>query len=625
MVTDLKETASKNYTQKIFLKHSLFNAVILFKLVAKDFFKYFIFKIKPFSRYEFWCYFAANLTALFFTGSVLILISFAVPVISSAAEFMFYVCVVITALMSLRVFAGRLINAKEYVSYVDLIPNKYKIFDKLEKAFLDFFFSISLFYTAGFLKIIILSVYLFGNFFYGFGNIELVDRLYEIKLIDFIVFVLKAMGTVYFVFSVAPSVHRLDYLEKSGVEYYPVAKYSTWYSKEYIIDYLSLLACFFVIISIGYIFIVGYSVSLHIVICAAILIQGTALMLSGRFLSAFMGLSSILFIIYTNIVFAFLGFEQLFISNDAVYFTINYYQVSVAMLFVGMLYFTTFDRDIIKILSIISFFLSALFMLEDSVAFKGMIVYDFHSLNIAFYAFIELISIFIFLSRVAYNKGSYQSDARYAAMLWNDFREIVNFIKLKHIYMILYYASIVMVIYSVFMWLIPFVFNITAGEQIDADIMTTFFQFRHIIAFYVFLGLFLLFKNYNDVFPMFIISSVILGEVYVLLFTSINMLITDLRVYPVEYIYVFLYSVMVVIAICVNRYNHYIAAGFGLSIILVLITVIDILFHKGFRDNIFIYNLFFFTLIISNLLVVIGSYNKIKEEKRLELEEYAGQ
>ena len=623
MVTDLKETASKNYTQKIFLKHSLFNAVILFKLVAKDFFKYFIFKIKPFSRYEFWCYFAANLTALFFTGSVLILISFAVPVISSAAEFMFYVCVVITALMSLRVFAGRLINAKEYVSYVDLIPNKYKIFDKISNSFIDFFFSIPLFYTAAFLKIIILSVYLFGHFFYGVENIELIDELYKIILIDFIVFVLKAMGIVYFVFSVAPSVHRLDYLEKSGVEYYAVSKYYTWYSKEYIIDYLSLLSCFFVIIAVGYIFIVGYSVSLHIVICAAIIVQGTALMLSGRFLSSFMGLCSILFIIYTNIVFAFLGFEQLFISNDAVYFTINYYQISIAMLFIGMLYFTTFDRDIIKILSIISFFLSALFMLEDSIAFKGMIVYDVHSLNIAFYAFIELVSVFIFLSRVAYNKGSYQSDARYAAMLWNDFREIVNFIKLKHIYMILYYASIVMVIYSVFMWLIPFVFNITAGEQIDADIMTTFFHFRHIIAFYVFLGLFLLFKNYNDVFPMFIISSVILGEVYVLLFTSINMLITDLRVYPVEYIYVFLYSVMVVIAICVNRYNHYIAAGFGLSIILVLITVIDILFHKGFRDNIFIYNLFFFTLIISNLLVVIGSYNKIKEEKRLELEEYA--
>ena len=81
---------------------------------------------------------------------------------------------------------------------------------------------------------------------------------------------------------------------------------------------------------------------------------------------------------------------------------------------------------------------------------------------------------------------------------------------------------------------------------------------------------------------------------------------------------------MVVIAMCVNKYNHYIAAGFGLSIILILINIIDILFNKGFKDNIFIYNLFFFTLIISNLLVVIGSYNKIKEEKRLELEEYAG-
>lgn len=624
MVTDLKETASKTYTQKVFLKHSFFNAVILLKLTAKDFFKYFIFKVKPFSRYEFWCYFAASLTVLFFTGSVLILIGFAVPVISHVTEFIFYVCVIIAVLMSLRVFAGRLINAKKYVSYVDLMPNKYPIFNKLEKVFFDFFFSISLFYTAAFLKIILLAAYLFGHFFYGIGNIELLDKLYEIKFVDFIVFVLKAMGIVYFVFSVSPSVYTLDYLEKSGVEYHSVSKYYTWYSKEYIIDYLSLLSCFFVIMFIGYIFIVGYSISLHIIICAAIFIQGTALMLSGRFLSSVMGLGSILFIIYTNIVFAFYGFEQLFISDDAVYLTINYYQVSVAMLFIGMLYFAAFDRDIIKMLSIISFFLSALFVLEDSALFKGMIVYDVSSLNIAFYVFIELISIFIFLSRVAYNKGSYQSDARYTFTLWNDFRKIVSFIKLKHIYMILYYSSTAMVVYLIFIWLIPFVFNITADKQIDLDIVAAFFHFRHVITFYIFLGLFLLFKNYNDVFPMFIISSVILGEVYVLLFTSINILITDLRVYPVEYIDVFLYSIMVVIAICVNRYNHYIAAGFGLSIILALITVIDILFNKSFRDNIFMYNLFFFTLIISNLLVVTGSYNKIKGEKRMALEKYAG-
>lgn len=623
MVTDFKEAVSTNYTQKVFLKHSLFNAVILFKLVAKDFFKYFLFNIKPFSRYEFWCYISAGFIALFFTGSVLTLIIFAVPAVSSIAEFIFYVCIVVMLFMSLRVFAGRLKNAKEYVSYVAIMPNKNKIFDKISNSFIDFFFSIPLFYTAAFLKIIILSVYLFGHFFYGVENIELIDELYKITLIDFIVFVLKAMGIVYFVFSVAPSVHRLDYLEKSGVEYYAVSKYYTWYSKEYIIDYLSLLSCFFVIIAVGYIFIVGYSVSLHIVICAAIIVQGTALMLSGRFLSSFMGLCSILFIIYTNIVFAFLGFEQLFISNDAVYFTINYYQISIAMLFIGMLYFTTFDRDIIKILAVISFFLSALFMLEDSIAFKGMIVYDIYSLNIAFYAFIELVSIFIFLSRVAYNKGSYQSDARYAAMLWNDFREVVNFIKLKHIYMILYYSSTAMVIYAVFMWFLPFVFNISFDNQIDSDIVKTFFQLRHIIAFYILLGLFLLFKNYNDVFPMFIISAVILGEIYILLFTPINMLITDLRIYPVEYIYVFLYSIMVVTSVCINKYNHYISAGFGLSIILLLITMINILFNRDFKENIFIYNLFFLVLIVSNLLVVIGSYHKIKEEKRLELEEYA--
>ena len=595
MVTDLKETAPKNYTQKTFLKNSILNAVILFKLVAKDFFKYFIFKIKPFSRYEFWCYLAASAVVSFFTGSILVLLSFAVPAYAHIAWFIFYVCIIISAVMSLRVFAGRLVNAKEYVSYVDLVPNKYKIFDKLEKFFFDIFFSIPLFYTAAFFKIIILSIYLFGHFFYGIGDIELVDKLYEIKIIDFIVFVLKAMGAVYFVFSVSPSIRRLDYLEKSSVEFFPVSNYYTWYSKEYVIDYLSLLSCFFVIISIGYIFIVGYSITLHIVICIAVIIQGTALMLSGRFLSSFMGLGSILFIIYTNVVFAFHGFELLFISNDAVY----------------------------KILSVISFFLSALFMLEDSASFKGVIVYDVHSLNIAFYAFVELVSMFVFLSRVAYNKGSYQSDARYAAMLWNDFREIVNFIKLKHIYMILYYSSIAMVVYAVFMWLIPFVFNISSNQQMNMDIFKIFFHLRHIIAFYLFLGLFLLFKNYNDVFPMFIISAVILGEVYILLFSPINMLITELRIYPIEYIYIFLYAAMVVIAICVNRYNHYIAAGFGLSVILIIIAGVDILYHKGFKDNVIIYNIFFFTLIISNLLVVIGSHSKIKEEKRLELEEYA--
>ena len=90
MVTDIKEIASRTYTQKVFLKHSILNTVILFKLVVKDFFKYFLFNIKPFSRYEFWCYFSANVVLLFFTGSVLTLISFAVPVFAPAGEFIFY-------------------------------------------------------------------------------------------------------------------------------------------------------------------------------------------------------------------------------------------------------------------------------------------------------------------------------------------------------------------------------------------------------------------------------------------------------------------------------------------------------------------------------------------------------
>ena len=39
------------------------------KLVLKDFFKYFLFKVTPFSRYEFWCYFFASIIILFFQGA----------------------------------------------------------------------------------------------------------------------------------------------------------------------------------------------------------------------------------------------------------------------------------------------------------------------------------------------------------------------------------------------------------------------------------------------------------------------------------------------------------------------------------------------------------------------------
>ena len=79
MVTDLSRIAARDLNQKVFIKHSILNSFILFKLVLKDFFKYFLFNVTPFSRYEFWCYFFASIIILFFSGSVLILVSFAVP------------------------------------------------------------------------------------------------------------------------------------------------------------------------------------------------------------------------------------------------------------------------------------------------------------------------------------------------------------------------------------------------------------------------------------------------------------------------------------------------------------------------------------------------------------------
>ncbi len=622
MVTDLKEVATENLPQTNFFKNSFLNAFIIFQLSIKDFFKYFLFQIKPFSRYEFWCFIFACITVIFVSASFLSLISFAIPVFKPVAEAVFYICVVLTAFISLRVYAGRLKNVKEYISYIDLLPSNHILFDKLKKFFLNLFFSIPLFYVAGFLKITILALYLFSNLFYSVNDIEFIDKLYSIKIIDFTVFILKAMGTVYFVFSAAPSIHRLDFLYKCDKPYYPIAKYYILYSKRYIIDYLSLLSSLFVIISVGHIFIIGYSISLHIVICISIIIQSIALILSGRFLSVIMGISSVIFIIYTNIVFIFYGFDYLFISDEAIYFTINHYQVAVSMLFLGMLYYTTYDKDIIKVLAVISFFLSVLFMFADISSFKD-IFYEIHSPNILFYAFIELISIFIFLIRVAYNKGVSQPDAKYAAMVLNNFRKVIHLIKLKHIYTVLYYSAIAMLIYSLFMLSIPFVFNTSLDKLVDSNMMTILFNIRFIIAFYLYIGLFLLCKHYSDIFLMLIISAVIMGEIYILFFTPVNIILSNLRVYPLEYVYLFLYSLMFVAAVCVNQYNHYISVGFGLYFLLIIVTLIAVLFNTGFYDNMYVYKLFFFVSVVSSLFVAIGSYGQINDEKELGLEQYA--
>ena len=619
MVTDLSRIAARDLNQKVFIKHSILNSFILFKLVLKDFFKYFLFKVTPFSRYEFWCYFFASIIILFFSGSVLLLVSFAVPFLRPVLEFIFYSLIIFFALMHMRVYAGRLINVKEYVVYVDLLPGRHKIFDKLSELFLTLFFSVRLFYVAGLLKLLFLGIYLYSNVFGGINALEFMHTLYSITLVDFLLFCLKAMGVVYFIFSVAPSVHRLDYLAKSSAEFYTVTNYNVWFVKAYIIDYLTILADFITVIIIGYIFIVGYSFTLHVLIFTAVIVQSAVFMMSGKFFPFMMGIFGLCFLLYSNIVLALHGdIDILFMTSDVVSSTINYYQISIVFLFFGLLYIATFDRDIVKVIAVISFFLSMLFMLEDSASLQGLIIYDAPSINIAVYAFIALISIFIYLVRVAYTQGSYQSDLAYAATLWNDFREGISFIKVKHIYMVLYYSSFAMAVYAFCMWLIPIVFNVSSTDIVNKNIFTIILNIRYYIAFYIFLGLFLLFKNHNDVFPMFVIAVAILVETYVLLFSTLDKTVGTIRLHPIEYVYVFIYALMTVISVCLSRYHKLMAFGFSLSFILMICALYNIFATDDFKNTFIAYNLNFIVMIISNILAAVGAHSKIKEEKRLE-------
>ncbi|MDY5050325.1 MAG: hypothetical protein SPF17_02800, partial [Candidatus Mucispirillum faecigallinarum] len=377
------------------------------------------------------------------------------------------------------------------------------------------------------------------------------------------------------------------------------------------------------VIIIGYIFIVGYSFTLHVLIFTAVIVQSAVFMMSGKFFPFIMGVFSLCFLVYSNVMLALNGnVDILFMTVDVVSSTINYYQISIAFLFFGMLYIATFDRDIVKVIAVISFFLSILFMLKDSASLQGLIIYDAPSINIAVYAFIAIISIFIYLIRVAYTQGTYQSDLVYAATLWNDFREGINFIKVKHIYMVLYYSSFAMAVYAFCMWLIPVVFNVSNIDIINQNMITIILYIRYYIAFYTFLGLFLLFKNHNDVFPMFVIAVAILVETYVLLFSTLDKTVGTIRLYPLEYVYVFIYALMTVISVCLSRYHKLMAFGFSLSFILMILSLLSVFFPDDFKNSFIAYNVNFIIMIISNILAAVGAYSKIKEEKRLETYSY---
>lgn len=615
MNRDISAILSEDYTQKQFFENSILNSIIIFKNIVLDYFKYFLFYLSPLSRYEFWCFsvFAAVTIIVLFAFVSIITITFPASKIYIFTLFYMYVFIVIN--IAIRVFASRLLSVKMYINHVEQVQNKIPMLAKAENLFKKIFLSVTLYVSMAYIKLLIVGLY-FSNMF--LFHSEVITNIYDLfntnPVLYLIIFILKVITIIYTIFMVSPSLNRVEYLEHKKTAYYRISYYQTWYTKEYFVDYLTLAASIFSVIAVGHLLIIGYSLTCHLIMSLALLFQSLALLLSGRFFCVVTGFVSIILFIISSAYIIINGVD-FFQHSDNMIELVKYYQVAIALSFFGIFYYSSFDRDILKMIAVLGCYLSALFLWEDQTAIKGLMVYDNHTIPVLIYGLVGLFTFFIYLIRVANSKGLYQSDRQYLTVLWSDFRTTVTLIKVKYIYMIIFYSSVTILIYIILLFIYPIVSDALIKDSVDAYIFSFLTNIRRLIAFYMLLGLYLLFKNYNDTFPMFIIAFVVVLEMYVILYPSLGTLLPSDALYPLKYVYMYIYGLMFILSISLSKYCLTIAAGFALSIVPFIISVIEILMGATFTANSAGYNVIMISLIIANMLAAYGSHRHIKQEQ----------
>lgn len=524
-----------------------------------------------------------------------------------------YVFIVIN--IAIRVFASRLLSVKMYINHVEQVQNKIPMLAKAENLFKKIFLSVTLYVSMAYIKLLIVGLY-FSNMFLFHSDV--ITNIYDLfntnPILYLIIFILKVITIIYTIFMVSPSLNRVEYLEKKKAAYYKISYYQTWYSKEYLVDYLTLAASIFSVIAVGHLLIIGYSLTCHLIMSLALLFQSLALLLSGRFFCVVIGFVSIILFIISS-AFIIINGVDFIQHSDNMIGLVKYYQVAIALLFFGIFYYSSFDRDILKMIAVLGCYLSALFLWEDQTAIKGLMVYDNHTIPVLIYGLVGLFTFFIYLIRVANSKGLYQSDRQYLTVLWSDFRTTVTLIKVKYIYMIIFYSSVTILIYVILLFIYPIVSDALIKDSVDAYIFSFLTNIRRLIAFYMLLGLYLLFKNYNDTFPMLIIAFVVALEMYVILYPSLGTLLPSDTLYPLKYVYMYIYGLMFILSISLSKYCLTIAAGFALSIVSFIMSVIGILMGVTFTANSAGYNVIIISLIIANMLTAYGSHRHMKQEQ----------
>lgn len=615
MNRDISAILSEDYTQKQFFENSILNSIIIFKNIVLDYFKYFLFHLSPLSRYEFWCFSVFTAVTIIVLFALVSIITITFPASKIYIFTLFYMYVFIVINIAIRVFASRLLSVKMYINHVEQVQNKIPMLAKAENLFKKIFLSVTLYVSMAYIKLLIVGLY-FSNMF--LFHSEVITNIYDLfntnPVLYLIIFILKVITIIYTIFMVSPSLNRVEYLEHKKTAYYRISYYQTWYTKEYFVDYLTLAASIFSVIAVGHLLIIGYSLTCHLIMSLALLFQSLALLLSGRFFCVVTGFVSIILFIISSAYIIINGVD-FFQHSDNMIELVKYYQVAIALSFFGIFYYSSFDRDILKMIAVLGCYLSALFLWEDQTAIKGLMVYDNHTIPVLIYGLVGLFTFFIYLIRVANSKGLYQSDRQYLTVLWSDFRTTVTLIKVKYIYMIIFYSSVTILIYIILLFIYPIVSDALIKDSVDAYIFSFLTNIRRLIAFYMLLGLYLLFKNYNDTFPMFIIAFVVVLEMYVILYPSLGTLLPSDALYPLKYVYMYIYGLMFILSISLSKYCLTIAAGFALSIVPFIISVIEILMGATFTANSAGYTVIMISLIIANMLTAYGSHRHIKQEQ----------
>lgn len=615
MNRDISAILSEDYTQKQFFENSILNSIIIFKNIVLDYFKYFLFYLSPLSRYEFWCFSVFTAVTIIVLFALVSIITITFPASKIYIFTLFYMYVFIVINIAIRVFASRLLSVKMYINHVEQVQNKIPMLAKAENLFKKIFLSVTLYVSMAYIKLLIVGLY-FSNMF--LFHSEIITNIYDLfntnPVLYLIIFILKVITIIYTIFMVSPSLNRVEYLEHKKTAYYRISYYKTWYTKEYFVDYLTLAASIFSVIAVGHLLIIGYSLTCHLIMSLALLFQSLALLLSGRFFCVVTGFVSIILFIISSAYIIINGVD-FFQHSDNMIELVKYYQVAIALSFFGIFYYSSFDRDILKMIAVLGCYLAALFLWEDHTAIKRLMVYDNHVIPVLIYGLVGLFTFFIYLIRVANSKGMYQSDRQYLTVLWSDFRATVTLIKVKYIYMIIFYSSVTILIYIILLFIYPIVSDALIKDSVDAYIFSFLTNIRRLIAFYMLLGLYLLFKNYNDTFPMLIIAFVVALEMYVILYPSLGTLLPSDTLYPLKYVYMYIYGLMFILSISLSKYCLTIAAGFALSIVPFIMSLIGILMGATFTANSAGYNVIMISLIIANMLAAYGSHRHIKQEQ----------